>query len=111
MTAKEVEYIKNRIAESSQLMVTAKFPHIYYRAVGTRKLDQILDEAFEDEEEQSIPGEKPIILEYRRCLNDEVTINTWMCPTCNTQYESEIGTCGYCPYCGQKIDWSDRNVE
>lgn len=98
------EHIKNRIAESSQLMVAAKFPHLYYRAVGTRKLDQILDEAFGKGDVQEEPGKKPVLVEYTL---DGDAATEWCCPTCGTRYESEAGTCLYCPYCGQKIDWSD----
>lgn len=102
------ERIKNRIAENSQLMVTAKFPHLYYRAVGTRKLDQILDEVFGKEDVQKESGKKPVLVEHTL---DGGTATGWCCPTCDTRYESEAGDCLYCPYCGQKIDWSNYDSE
>lgn len=102
------EHIKNRIAENSQLMVTAKFPHLYYRAVGTRKLDQILDEVFGKEDVQKESGKKPVLVEYTL---DRGTTTEWYCPTCGTRYESEVGVCVHCPYCGQKIDWSNYDSE
>ena len=42
--------------------------------------------------EKQIP-KKPI----DRCMFKE-------CPTCN---EIEIAGCGYCPSCGQKLDWEE----
>lgn len=34
----------------------------------------------------------------------------WVCPTCNTIH-SDFGIYDYCPYCGQKLEWRDDNIE
>ncbi len=54
------EQLKNRIAESSQVMVTTEFPHLYYKAVETRKLEQIIDEVFEGKKNEQTTEEKEI---------------------------------------------------
>lgn len=46
--------------------------------------------------EKQIP-KKPI----DRCMFME-------CPTCN---EIEIAGCGYCPSCGQKLDWEEGGTD
>lgn len=32
----------------------------------------------------------------------------WLCPNCNSRYEVDYDDYSYCPNCGQKIDWSDK---
>ena len=32
----------------------------------------------------------------------------WICPCCGTRYEVEYDDYDYCPYCGQRLDWSDK---
>ena len=39
----------------------------------------------------------------------ELVYDTWICPTCNGYYELDFENYDYCPFCGQKIDWSDSN--
>lgn len=34
--------------------------------------------------------------------------DTWFCPNCETKYEVDYDDYGHCPYCGQKIDWSEE---
>ena len=34
--------------------------------------------------------------------------DTWICPSCCKRYEVDYDDYGYCPHCGQKLDWSDR---
>ena len=29
----------------------------------------------------------------------------WLCPCCGSRYEVDYDDYGYCPNCGQKIDW------
>jgi len=41
-----LERIKARIAKSAITVSTAKFPHTYMKAVGTRELEKILEEEF-----------------------------------------------------------------
>ena len=50
-------------------------------------------------------AEEPVI-----CASNE-NVYEWYCPTCGTRYESEAGVCVHCPYCGQKIDWSNYDSE
>ena len=60
------------------------------KANGQREVMQVTIEALE----KQIP-KKPI----DRCMFKE-------CPTCQ---EVEISCCGYCPSCGQALDWSEEN--
>lgn len=87
------ERIKNRIAENRQLMVTAKFPHIYYQAVGTRKLEQILEEEFEREHKES---------ERKALLSGELLIE-WKCKACGYITFQSLAAFRLCPNCGRKI--------
>ena len=32
----------------------------------------------------------------------------WLCPNCSARYEVDYHDYGYCPNCGQAIDWSDE---
>ena len=32
---------------------------------------------------------------------------TWICPRCGHNYETEVDKYDYCPNCGQKIDWEE----
>lgn len=34
-----------------------------------------------------------------------IIFDTWICPTCGTEYEVDYDEYSYCPECGQKIDW------
>ena len=40
--AYDVDKVVEQMKESSRKMVTSKFPHKYYRAIGTRKCEQIV---------------------------------------------------------------------
>ena len=31
--------------------------------------------------------------------------DTWICPNCGENYETEFDKYDYCPHCGQRIDW------
>lgn len=100
------ERIKNRIAESRQLMVTAKFPHIYYQAVGTRKLEQILEEEFEI-------SEKPVNLKIQDSIDGMIHAH-WSCGSCGHGFYGDVSLFKFCPICGTKYDWreaSDRLIE
>lgn len=44
------ERLKDRIMESSQLMISTDFPHTYYRAIGVEQVEQIIDEVFKGEQ-------------------------------------------------------------
>lgn len=35
----------------------------------------------------------------------------WLCPCCGSRYEVDYDDYGYCPNCGQKIDWSDDDCK
>lgn len=32
----------------------------------------------------------------------------WLCPCCGKRYEVDYDDYDFCPDCGQKIDWSDK---
>ena len=32
----------------------------------------------------------------------------WLCPHCGSRFEVDYDDYGYCPNCGQKIDWRER---
>lgn len=34
--------------------------------------------------------------------------DTWICPCCGKAYEVDYDDYGYCPNCGQKLDWSEE---
>lgn len=54
MEVKEVKkQLKDRIAECSQVMVTTEFPHLYCKAIGTRKVEQIIDEVLASSEQET----------------------------------------------------------
>ena len=38
-------------------------------------------------------------------VNGELVYDTWVCPSCNEEYEADYDHYEYCPYCGQAIDW------
>ena len=38
----------------------------------------------------------------------ELIYDMWDCPGCGTSYEIEGSIYGYCPHCGQAIDWSEQ---
>lgn len=35
----------------------------------------------------------------------EPVYDTWICPRCGHNYETEFDHYDYCPKCGQRIDW------
>lgn len=35
--------------------------------------------------------------------------DTWICPRCGHHYEVDYDDYDYCPNCGQRIDWSNKN--
>lgn len=35
--------------------------------------------------------------------------DTWICPCCDHHYEVDYDDYDYCPNCGQRIDWSNKN--
>lgn len=41
----------------------------------------------------------------------QLMYDTWICPNCEKHYELDYEEYDYCPHCGQKIDWSDKNVK
>lgn len=43
--------------------------------------------------------------------NGELIYDTWICPCCEEHYEVDYEDYGYCPKCGQALDWSDNNAE
>ena len=34
--------------------------------------------------------------------------DTWICPRCGHNYETECDHYDYCPKCGQRLDWSEE---
>lgn len=42
--------------------------------------------------------------------NGELIYDTWICPTCEENYEVDYEEYDYCPHCGQAIDRSDNNA-
>ena len=36
----------------------------------------------------------------------EIVYDTWICPSCEESFEIDYENHDYCPYCGQRIDWS-----
>lgn len=43
--------------------------------------------------------------------NGELILDMYDCPNCEKSYEIEFDKYDYCPSCGQKIDWSEVDVE
>lgn len=69
-----------------------------------KDLCEAVDKAVESLEKQ-IP-KKPLNVIY-----DDDWVEFWNCPNCGIQHTAIINDeqwkFDYCPYCGQKIDWSD----
>lgn len=40
--------------------------------------------------------------------NGELIYDTWVCPNCDADFETETETHKYCPTCGQAIDWEEK---
>lgn len=38
----------------------------------------------------------------------KLVYDTWICPSCDTDYEVGTDAHNYCPNCGQAIDWSEE---
>lgn len=38
----------------------------------------------------------------------QLVYDTWICPYCGKAYEVDYDDYGYCPNCGQHIDWRDE---
>lgn len=43
--------------------------------------------------------------------NGQLVYDTWICPCCGHHYEVDYDDYDYCPKCGQKIDWSDEELD
>ena len=56
--------------------------------------------------EKQIP--KKATLEGDEYSDGHLVYDTWICPLCEKRYEVDYDDYDYCPYCGQKIDWSDK---
>ena len=39
-----------------------------------------------------------------------IIYDTWYCPCCENEYETDYDDYEYCPECGQAIDWSDEGM-
>lgn len=55
--------------------------------------------------EKSIP-KKPFFESYGYADGYPV-YDTWICPRCGHNYETEVDKYDYCPHCGQRIDFGD----
>lgn len=58
--------------------------------------------------DRSTPN-KPILLHSGYDDGSEIC-DTWDCPTCGETFviEGDTGKCNYCPNCGQKLLWDDK---
>nr|DAN92337.1 MAG TPA: hydrogenase/urease nickel incorporation protein [Caudoviricetes sp.] len=43
--------------------------------------------------------------------NGRMIYDIWYCPRCEASYETDYEEHGYCPRCGQRIDWSEEDSE
>lgn len=105
MSIAKSDEIKNLLFSNNQLMATVAYPHTCCRAVPLQTACEIVDSILEKGDMQKTIAKEPVI-----CTSSE-NVYEWCCPTCGTRYESEAGACVHCPYCGQKIDWSDYDSE
>lgn len=71
------------------------------------ELKKALEMAKESLEKQ-IP-KKPDIYGDGYDDNGNLIYDTYDCPNCETSYEMDYEKYDYCPSCGQKFDWSDKN--
>jgi hypothetical protein len=55
--------------------------------------------------EKQIP-KKPIIT-IDGFFNGQPIYDTWCCPNCGKVNDTDFEDYGYCPICGQALDWSD----
>ena len=72
--------------------------------VDNKELHKCIDEALE----KQIP-KKPNV--YGDGYDDlgNMIYDTYDCPNCDTSFELDYEEYDYCPSCGQKFDWSDKN--
>lgn len=105
MSIAKSDEIKNLLFSNNQLMATVAYPHTYCRAVPLQTACEIVDSILENRDMHKTIAEEPVV-----CTSNG-NVYEWCCPTCGTRYESEAGACVHCPYCGQKIDWSDYDSE
>lgn len=105
MSIAKSDEIKNLLFSNNQLMATVTYPHTYCRAVPLQTACEIVDSILEKGDMQKTIAKEPVI-----CTSSK-NVYEWYCPTCGTRYESEAGACVHCPYCGQKIDWSNYDSE
>lgn len=99
----EEEYGKGAVAESHKMAIIALEEIQQYRAIGTVSEFRELKE--------KATAKKPTIEVYAQSLYER---KTYRCPSCNQKLVTKIdgSWCGgalslNCPYCGQKIDWSE----
>lgn len=69
-------------------------------SVGGKSLDMAIEAL-----EKQIP-KKPDF-EGDGYWNGQLVYDTWICPNCEKRYEVDYEEYDHCPYCGQKIDWSE----
>lgn len=105
MSIAKSDEIKNLLVSNSELMVAVAYPHTYCRVVPLQTACEIVNNILENRDMHKTIAEEPVV-----CTSNG-NVYEWCCPTCGTRYESEAGACVHCPYCGQKIDWSDYDSE
>lgn len=94
MTRKEAAGVIERLPVMSYMKKNQK------HTVITTALDMAIEAL-----EKQIPKKPEFVAD--RYADGEPVYDAWLCPCCETSYETEYEEYDFCPICGQKIDWSE----
>ena len=87
------------LRESLDMAIKALEEVQQYRQIGT------VEECREAVEKQN--GKKPDY-EGDGYADGQLIYDTWICPNCEKRYEVDYDDYAFCPDCGQKIDWKEK---
>lgn len=120
---KEIVYRFSVLSDRDKDRIISKFQSIKYSKEQNIEilLDQLAQNRLEEEFLNTIKSYREDIMALEKQIPKKPTYegdgyapdgtfiyDTWICPCCDKRYEVDYDDYGYCPNCGQKIDWSDE---